>query len=91
LLCDFYNPEYKVSADIDWVINVLKQSDKVINTHQYISKFLEGGTSDKRRKKALAERFSIMVKHYGLFQTIINHGVILLRYPFHKAMKKSMT
>jgi glycosyltransferase involved in cell wall biosynthesis len=91
LLCDFYNLEYKVSADIDWMINVLKQSDNIVNTHQYISKFLEGGTSNKRRKKALLERFSIMVKHYGFVQTIFNHGVILLRYPFHKLTKKSMT
>lgn len=91
LLCDFYNLDYKVSADIDWVINVLKQSDKIVNAHQYISKFLSGGTSDRRRKKALRERFLIMVKHYGIFQTIINHGVILFRYPFHKLTKKTMT
>ena len=91
LLCDFYNTEFKVSADIDWVINVLKQSDKMVNTHLYISRFLEGGTSNKRRKKALRERFSIMVKHYGLVQTILNHAVILFRYPYHKLTKKSMT
>ncbi|MCW3071998.1 MAG: glycosyltransferase [Bacteroidetes bacterium] len=91
LLCDFYNTDYKIAADIDWVINVLKQSDKVINTHNYISKFLEGGTSNKRRKKALLERFFIMVKHYGFFQTIFNHIVILFRYPFHRLTKKSMT
>lgn len=91
LLCDFYNTNYKVSADIDWVINVLKQSEKTVNTRLYISKFLEGGVSNKRRKKALLERFKIMVKHYGFFQTIINHLVILLRYPFHILTKKSMT
>jgi glycosyltransferase involved in cell wall biosynthesis len=91
LLCDFYSLEYNISADIDWMINVLKQSDNVINTHQYISKFLEGGTSNKRRTKALAERFSIMVKHYGFLTTLINHGVILFRYPFHRLTKKSMT
>jgi glycosyltransferase involved in cell wall biosynthesis len=91
LLCDFYHTEYKVSADIDWVINVLKQSDKIVNTHLYISRFLEGGTSNKRRKKALLERFSIMVKHYGFFQTIFNHTIILFRYPYHKLTKKSMT
>jgi glycosyltransferase involved in cell wall biosynthesis len=91
LLCDYYDPEYKVSADIDWVINVLKQSDKIVNTHIYISKFLEGGISNARRKKALKERFSIMVKHYGFFQTSLNHLIILFRYPFHRFTKKSMT
>jgi glycosyltransferase involved in cell wall biosynthesis len=91
LLCDFYNRDYRITADIDWVINVLKQSDKIVNTHQYISRFLEGGTSNKRRKKALIERFLIMVKHYGFFQTIINHLIILFRWPFHKLTKRSMT
>ncbi|HEX8517098.1 MAG TPA: glycosyltransferase family 2 protein [Bacteroidia bacterium] len=91
LLCDFYNKEYKIAADIDWVINVLKQADKVVNTHQHISRFLEGGTSNKRRKKALWERFLIMVKHYGFFQTLFNHLLILIRYPFHRLTKRSMT
>jgi glycosyltransferase involved in cell wall biosynthesis len=91
LLCDFYDLEYKVSADIDWVIKVLKKSEHTIDTHQYIAKFLEGGTSNKRMKKALIERFFIMVKHYGFFQTIIYHIVILFRFPFHKLTKRSMT
>lgn len=91
LLCDKYNLKYAVSADIDWVIQVLKKANKIANTKNYISKFLEGGTSNKRRKAALGERFSIMVHHYGFFQTIFNHIYILLRYPFHKLSKKSMT
>lgn len=91
LLCDFYNLDYKISADIDWVINVLKQSDKIVNTEMYISKFLAGGTSNKRRKRALKERFSIMVKHYGFLQTVWNHMYIVLRYPIHKLTRKSMT
>ena len=90
-LCDKYNLMYAVSADIDWVIQVLKKSNKIVNTKNYISKFLEGGTSNKRRNVALGERFSIMIQHYGFFQTILNHIYILLRYPFHKLSKKSMT
>ncbi len=91
LLCDFYDLKYNVSADIDWVINVLKQSEKTVNTHQYISKFLEGGTSNKKRRQGLKERFSIMVKHYGFLQTLFNHLIILFRYPVHQFTKKSMT
>lgn len=90
-LCDLYNLNYTISSDIDWVINVLKKSSKIINTKSYISKFLVGGTSNKRMKRALRERFAIMSKHYGFLQTLINHIFILLRYPFHKATKKSMT
>lgn len=91
LLCSYYDLSYTVSADIDWVINVLKQSGRVSNTHLYISRFLEGGTSNRRRKKALLERFSIMVRHYGFFQAVFNHLIILFRYPFHRLTKKTMT
>ena len=91
LICDFYNLEYKIAADIDWVINVLKQSDKVVNTNIYISNYLEGGTSNRNKQAAWMERFRIMMKHYGFLQTLRNHIYIILRYPFHKATKKSMT
>jgi len=90
-LCDVYDLRYSISADIDWVIKILKKSHKIENTKRYISKFLEGGTSSRTRPKALAERFSIMVKHYGWFVTICIHVYILFRYPFHKFTRKSMT
>lgn len=90
-LCQSYDLNYSISADIDWVIEVLKKSKVIINTHSYISRFLEGGASNKRMKKALRERFSIMIKHYGFIYTVLNHAYILLRYPFHRLSKRSMT
>ena len=90
-LCDSYDLQYKISADIDWVIKVLKKSSSIVNTHLYISKYLEGGASDNHRTKALKERFKIMIKHYRLFQTLWNHFYIALRYPFHKLTRKSMS
>ncbi len=90
-LCEKYDLNYSVSADIDWVISVLKKSTSTVNTQNYISKFLEGGTSNKRRKLALTERFTIMSKHYGFIPTVLNHIYILFRFPFHKVSKKSMT
>jgi glycosyltransferase involved in cell wall biosynthesis len=91
LLCDNYNLKYAIAADIDWVINVLKQSENVVNTEMYISKYLEGGKSNKNKQSAWVERFGIMSKHYGFFQTLWNHLYILIRFPFHKVTKKSMT
>jgi glycosyltransferase involved in cell wall biosynthesis len=90
-LCTDYDLQYQVSADIDWVIKILKQAINVENTNVYISKFLEGGTSNTRRKKALLERFQIMTKHYGFWQTIFNHVYILFRYAKHKRMGQNMT
>lgn len=91
LLCDFYDTNFKIAADIDWVIKVLKQAEVVVNTHQYVSKFLVGGTSAKRRKKALLERFSILSKHYGFIPTLLNHILIFFRFFVHLFSKKSMT
>ncbi len=90
-LCSFYNLDFSISADIDWMINVLKQSSKIVNSNIYISKYLEGGASKQRRAKALNERFLIMVKHYGFFQTLWNHAFIAFRYSFHKLTRRSMT
>jgi len=90
-LCENYNLHYKVSADIDWVIKVLKSSDKIKNTYIYIAKYLEGGKSAQHRRKALMERFEIMTKHYGFFSTALNHIYIGVRWPIHKLSRKSMS
>jgi glycosyltransferase involved in cell wall biosynthesis len=91
LLCSPYDTNYRIAADIDWVISVLKKSTSVVNTELYISKFLEGGASNKHQMQGLQERFKIMVKHYGLVATLWNHFYIIARYPIHKFTRKSMT
>jgi glycosyltransferase involved in cell wall biosynthesis len=90
-LCELYNLNYKVSADIDWVIRVLRKSTVIVHVQETISKFLEGGSSSGNRKAGLIERFQIMVKQYGFFPTLFNHVYILIRYPFHKVFRKSMS
>jgi glycosyltransferase involved in cell wall biosynthesis len=90
-LCDFYNLNYKVSSDIDWVIRVLRKSTVIVHVHLTISKFLEGGSSSGNRKAGLIERFQIMVKQYGFFPTVFNHVYIFLRYPIHRVFRKSMS
>lgn len=86
-----YNLNYRISADIDWTIRMLKKSDHVVNANGYIAKFLEGGVSSSRRKEGLKERFRIMVKHYGWFTTVFNHAVILMRFVWHRITRSSMT
>ncbi|MFY9307877.1 MAG: glycosyltransferase family 2 protein [Bacteroidia bacterium] len=90
-LCSNYNLNYQISADFDWVINVLKKSKNVVNTHTYISKFLEGGASKQRQIQGLKERLKIMIQQYGFIPALWNHFYILLRYPIHKLTRKSMT
>lgn len=38
-----YNIKYKIAADYDWMLNCLKKAGTITNTHQIISKFLDGG------------------------------------------------
>ncbi len=71
--CDYYNTDFKIAADIEWMINTLKQSKKIVNTHQYITRFKDDGLSKKNIKRSLTERFKIMIHHFGLMTTILNH------------------
>ena len=75
-----YNLQYKICADIDWVIQAMKRAQVVCNSQQILSRFLVGGFSQQREKKAWKERFTIMRKHYGLLQTLVFHGFIIFRY-----------
>lgn len=86
-----FDLKYKISADIDWTIRVLKQCKVIVNANAYIARFLEGGISAARRKEGLKERFEIMRRHYGLIPTLINHLFIALRYPLQRVFRKSMT
>ena len=86
-----FDLRYKISADIDWTIRVLKQCQVIVNANAYIARFLEGGVSASRRKEGLKERFEIMRRHYGLIPTLFNHLFIVLRYPLQRVFRKSMT
>jgi len=77
-----YDLQYKISADIDWVIRVMKQAKIVCNSHLVLSRYLIGGISNQREKQAWKERFAIMKKHYGLLQTFLFHIFIGFRYLF---------
>jgi glycosyltransferase involved in cell wall biosynthesis len=71
--------QHPYSADIDWVIKVLKRSQRIVNVNQIVAVYLQGGFSRKFLIKSLLDRFKIMRKHYGLFITIFNHFRIAWR------------
>lgn len=74
-----YDLQYKLSADIDWVIRAAKIANKTVNTHQIVAKYLVGGMSKQRHWQSLKERFVIFTKHYGLIENMINHVIIAFR------------
>jgi len=71
-----YNVGYKLSADIDWILNALVGAKKIVNVGGYVAKYLVGGMSKKKHRQSLIERFHIFTKYYGLLPNIINHVVI---------------
>lgn len=67
------------SADLDWVIQCLKQAQSATHTQQVLAVYLQGGFSRKHLKCSLTDRFKILQKHFGLLPTLWNHLRIALR------------
>lgn len=78
-----YNLKYRLSSDIDWILNALKKAKKVVNTRMYVAKYLVGGMSKKKHRQSLKERFHIFTHHYGLLPNILNHGLIAFNLFFY--------
>lgn len=75
-LTEPYDLDYKLSADIDWILKAAKKARRIVNTKMYVAKYLVGGMSKKRHRQSLVERFHIFSKHYGLIPNLFNHAVI---------------
>lgn len=86
-MAPFYDLSWKLCADIDWLINCLKQSRKTVNSGLILTNYLMGGMSKRRHRASLKERFLILKKHFGLWPTLANHGLILLRAGWHRIMR----
>lgn len=79
-----YDLQYRICADIDWMIRSLQQCENTLNTSGVICRFLIDGVSSAQRKKAWKERYSILSRHYGTMKNLVNHLFIVLRYPFKR-------
>lgn len=82
-LTEPYDPQYKLSADIDWIIKAAKKAVKIVNTRMYVAKYLVGGMSKKKHRQSLIERFHIFSKHFGLIPNLFNHAVIAGNLAFY--------
>lgn len=79
-----YDLQYRICADIDWMIRSLKKCDTTKNTGGLICRFLIDGVSSAQRKKAWTERYTVLSRHYGWLTNFFNHLYIVLRYPFKR-------
>lgn len=71
--------KWSISNDIDWSIRLMKRVKTAYFFNEIICTFLDGGISDKKRKKALIERFSILVHHFGFFPAVIEQIKTIFR------------
>lgn len=76
----FYDTKYRLAADVDWIIQVLKlkQGDS-LRVNFVLSNFETGGSSYQHTQKAWRERYAVLAKHYGGIPNFFAHGWILFR------------
>ncbi len=89
-----FDPQYKHSADFDWVVRALKKAEgrgpasSTLNTHLILCSFLDGGHSKQNIGISLRERFHSMVRHYGLVPTVLRHIPIVIRFLWYYLINK---
>lgn len=74
-----YNMKYRLSADVDWCIRVMKRAKKMVNVNAVVVNYLQNGLSLQHHRKSLMERFNVMKEHYGLLPTIGRHIYFVFR------------
>lgn len=78
-IAPMYDLKYRLSADVDWCIKVMKHSKKMVNVNATVVNYLQNGISLQYHRKSLMERFNIMSKHYGLLPTVGRHIWFVVR------------
>lgn len=84
----FYDTQFRYSADVDWCIRVMKQSERegrrIVNVGRVVANYLAGGMSTAHHKASLRERFLVMRRHYGLITTVLCHAWFAVRAIFKR-------
>jgi glycosyltransferase involved in cell wall biosynthesis len=68
-----------LSADIDWEIKCLKKSKLNLEYPGTLSKYLEGGVSQRQFFKSWKDRYIVLKNHFGFFPNLNNHIKIVFR------------
>lgn len=79
-----YDLQYRYSADFDWCIRILRQTNRTYNTHQTLIRYLNEGVTTRHHKASLRERFRIMSIHYGTVRTLLLHVWFVVRAFYYK-------
>ncbi|WP_258104025.1 glycosyltransferase family 2 protein [Marinoscillum sp. MHG1-6] len=88
-LCNEYDLKYSCSSDINWMLEIISRTSSIKNTNLAISKYLQGGISDRQLATCWKERFSILCKHFSIPLVIWQHLKFALRFLKMGAYRKS--
>ena len=76
-----YDLQYKLSADYDWCIKVLKKSPaNAYAGKEPIISYLADGMTTRHHRASLMERYRIMCRHYGTAKATLRHLGFIPRY-----------
>jgi glycosyltransferase involved in cell wall biosynthesis len=78
-----YDLHYRFSADVDWCIRVMRESERMglplSNIGIVVANYTEEGATTKNHQASLKERFDVMRRHYGLLTTMAMHAWFVVR------------
>ena len=78
-LCTEYDTAFRFSADFDWCIRVMKQTDNLLHLPFPVADYLQEGMTTRNHRASLIERFRLMCRHYGTLTTIGQHLWFIVR------------
>lgn len=84
-----YDLRYRFSADYDWCIKCLKASRRNVYIDDVLIDYLCDGLTTANRRASLRERFKIMSKNYGFFQTLWRHLSFIRRFMQRRRVEKT--
>ena len=86
-----YDLRYRYSADVDWCIRVMKETERMglelCNTNMVVANYTEEGATTQHHCESLKERYCVMACHYGHIQTLLLHGWFVVRAVLGKLRK----
>jgi len=81
--CMQYDTRYRFSADVDWCIRVMRETERMgltlYNIGIVVANYMEEGTTTKNHQASLRERYRVMQSHYGAVQTFLLHCWFVVR------------
>ena len=79
-----YDLQYRFSADFDWCIRCMKQSQRIVNSRMRLVNYEAEGMTTRNRKASLAERYRIMCRYYGALPMQMRHLWFATRFLWAK-------